>query len=150
MSLNEKLGRCGVYCGQCRSFHSEVPELAANLKVWINQDFSYLKEAEVDFDYDNFLQALEYFSKLERCGCRKQETVWCDVKKCSKIKQNEIDNCLLCEEFADCEHTNYVRNRYSYLFDHIKLIQDIGFEKFLEEQEQKSKNGVRLADIRDY
>ena len=150
MSLNEKLGRCGVYCGQCRSYHGEVPEIAARLKKWIEVDFSYLREAQIDFDFNNLIQGLDYFSGMEECSCRGQESTWCEVRKCPKIQQGDIDNCLICEEFAECAHTDYVRNRYSYLFDHVKKIQDIGLDKFLEEQERKSKEGVRLADIRDY
>ena len=76
--------------------------------------------------------------------------MWCDVKKCPKIQQDEIDNCLVCDEFDECEYTDYVRNRYSYLFDQRKFIQKKGLDAFLEEQEKISKKGVRLPDIRDY
>ena len=150
MSLQEKLGRCGVYCGQCRAYHREVPEAASTLRKWILEDYSYMKEEKESFDYENFIKALDYFATLERCGCRGQNVVWCDVKKCPKIKQDEIDNCLICDEFDECEYTDYVRNRYSYLFDHVKIIQEKGLETFLEEQEQRSQDGVRLSAIRDY
>ncbi len=148
LSLKEKLGRCGVYCGQCRAYHREIPEAASKLRKWVLEDFSYMREENLDFE--NLIKALEHFASLEVCGCRRQKIVWCDVKKCSKIHKDEIDNCLICEEFDACEHTSYVRNRYSYLFDHIKIIQEKGLDAFLEEQEQKSKDGVRLSDIRDY
>ena len=150
MSLQEKLGRCGVYCGQCRANHREVPEAASTLRKWILEDLSYLKEEKEAFDYENFIKTLDYFASLERCDCRGQTDVWCDVKKCPKIKQDEIDNCLICDEFDECEYTSYVRNRYSYLFDNRDIIQEKGLDAFLQEQEQKAKDGVRLSDIRDY
>ena len=150
LSLLEKLGRCGVYCGQCRAYHREVPEAASALRKRILEDFSYMKEEKDVFDFENLIKALDYFTALEGCGCRGRTHDWCDVKKCPKIQQDEIDNCLICEEFDECERTDYVRNRYSYLFDHRKTIQEKGLDEFLEKQEERSKAGVRLSDIRDY
>ena len=150
MSLLEKLGRCGVYCGQCRAFHREVPEAASTLRKWILEGFSHMKEEKDVFDFENLIKSLDYFAAMEGCGCRRNTQVWCDVKKCLKIQQDEIDNCLICEEFDECEHTTYVRNRYSYLFDQRKTIQEKGLDAFLEEQEERSKAGVRLPDIRNY
>ncbi len=150
MSLSQNLGRCGVYCGQCRAFTTEVTNLATQFKKWVEQDYSWLKDAEDSFDYDNFLKGLEWFENSTCTGCRAATEGWCDVKKCEKIQKNEIDNCLICEEFADCPHTDYQRKRYSYLFERIKFIEKEGFDKFLEEEERKGKEGVRIQDIRDY
>lgn len=72
------------------------------------------------------------------------------MKKCEKIQQNIIDNCLICEEFSNCPNTDYQRNRYSYLFKHIDFIKKEGFEKFLKEEEKKGKEGVQIQEIRDY
>ncbi|MHA1218281.1 MAG: DUF3795 domain-containing protein [Candidatus Heimdallarchaeaceae archaeon] len=150
MSLNQKLARCGVYCGQCRSFTVEMADLSTKFKQWVVQDYSWLKDAEDSFDFDNFLQGLEWFKNSTCPGCRNSTEGWCEVKKCEKIQQNTIDNCLVCEEFANCPDTDYQRNRYSYLFNHIKFIKKEGFDKFLEEEEKKAKEGVRLQEIRDY
>lgn len=150
MSLNQKLARCGVYCGQCRGYTAEVENLATKFKEWVIQDYSWMKEADTSFDYDNFLKGLEWFTKSTCPGCRNATEGWCEVKKCEKIQNNEIDNCLICEEFANCPHTDYQRKRYSYLFDHIKFIEKEGFDKFLEEEEKRAKEGVRIQDIREY
>jgi len=74
----------------------------------------------------------------------------CYFKKCEKIQQDTIDNCLLCDNFKECPYTDYQRNRYSYLFKHIEFIEKEGLDKFLEEEEKKTKEGVRIQDIRDY
>jgi hypothetical protein len=150
MSLNQKLGRCGVYCGQCRAFTSEVADLALKFKKWVVQDYSWLKDVEESFNYDNFVKGLEWFENSTCPGCREAAEGWCEVKKCEKIQDNTIDNCLICEEFSECPHTDYQRNRYSYLFEHIKYINKEGLEKFLEEEEKKAEEGVRIQDIRDY
>ncbi|NPD90218.1 MAG: DUF3795 domain-containing protein [Asgard group archaeon] len=150
MSFNQKLARCGVYCGQCRGFTEEVTDLAKQFKQWVEQDYSWLKDVEESFDYENFLKGLEWFINSTCPGCRNSSESWCDVKKCEKIQQDIVDNCLVCDEFANCPYTDYQRNRYSYLFDHIKFIEKEGFDKFLEEEEKKAEEGVRIQDIRDY
>ncbi|MBD3172927.1 DUF3795 domain-containing protein [Candidatus Bathyarchaeota archaeon] len=105
MEYNNKLGRCGIYCGQCRAFSSEIAELATQLKKYVVRDFTWLKENEDSFDYDNFLKGLGWFMDSICPGCRGSEETWCDVKKCSKILDDLVYNCLLCEEFSECTFT---------------------------------------------
>ncbi|GAG54385.1 unnamed protein product [marine sediment metagenome] len=150
MTLNQKLGRCGVYCGQCRAFSAEMEDLATKFKKWVIQDYSWLKDVEDSFDYDNFIRGLDWFKNSTCPGCRESTESWCDVKKCDKIQQGTIDNCLICDDFANCQHTDYQRNRYSYLFNLIDFIKKEGFDKFLEEEERKAKEGVRIQEIREY
>jgi len=150
MSLNNNLGRCGVYCGQCRAFTGEIADLATKLKQWIIQDYSWLKESNESFDYDNLIEGLNWFENSICPGCRNTKEGWCDVKKCDKIQQETIDNCLICDNFANCQYTDYQRKRYSYLFNLVDLIKKEGLNKFLEEEERKAKEGVRIQEIRDY
>jgi len=150
MTLNQKLGRRGVYCGQCRAFTGEMANLATEFKQWVIKDYSWLKEVEDSFDYDNFIQGLDWFKNSTCPGCRESTEGWCEVKKCDKIQQNTIDNCLICDDFTNCPHTDYQRNRYSYLFKLVDFIKNEGFDKFLKEEERKAKEGVRLQEIRDY
>ena len=150
MSINRKLGRCGIFCGQCRSYTSTLADMASKFKEYVLQDFQWLKETEDTFDYDNFLIGLEWFTSSTCPGCRDSKEIWCDVKKCEKIVNNIIDNCLLCDEFSECPLTDYQRNRYSYLHEHIEFIQKEGFEKYLVREENKAKDGVCIQEIRDY
>jgi hypothetical protein len=150
MSLNNKLARCGIYCGQCRSYTTELADIASRLKKYVKQDFSWLREGTEVFDYDNFVKGLEWFTDSTCPGCRDSEESWCDVKKCVKIQENLVDNCLLCDEFPQCPYTDYQRNRYSYLFKHRKFIENEGFDKFLLVEERKAKEGVCIQEIRDY
>ena len=150
MSLNQKLGKCGVFCAQCSSFTGEMTELASKIKVWTVRDYSWLKDSDEDFDFDNFLKGLDWFIDSTCPGCRNVKESWCDVKKCEKIQQGTIDNCLVCEDFASCKFTDYQKNRYSYLFEHRDYIKKEGFEKYLEREEKKAKEGIRIQEIRDY
>ena len=86
MSLIHKLGRCGVYCGQCRSFTSEMVDFSTKFKEWVVKDYSWLKEVENSFDYDNFIKGLEWFMNFKCLGCRDSKEEWCEVKKCEKIQ----------------------------------------------------------------
>jgi transcription elongation factor Elf1 len=150
MQLNQKLGRCGIYCGQCRAYTEEVVNAAKQFKQWVEQDYSWLKDAEESFDYENFLKGMEWFINSKCPGCRESSEAWCEVKKCEKIQKNMVDNCLICEVFSECSHTEYQRKRYSYLFDHIEFIKKYGFNKYLDEEEKKAKEGIRIQDIREY
>ena len=150
MEIYQKLGKCGVYCGQCRAFTGEVVELSTKFKDWVVKDYSWLKDIESSFDFNNFIKGLDWFTKAKCPGCRESEESWCEVKKCEKIQNEEIDNCLLCNDFSKCPHTDYQRNRYSYLFKHVNIIKEKGFEKYLEEEEKKANEGIRIQDIRDY
>ncbi|TFG19315.1 MAG: DUF3795 domain-containing protein [Promethearchaeota archaeon] len=150
MSFNHKLGRCGVYCGQCRSYTEEMVNAAKQFKEWVEQDYSWLNDVEESFDYENFLKGIDWFIDSKCPGCRNSSIIWCEVKKCEKIQKDIIDNCLVCEEFPKCAHTEYQRNRYSYLLTHLDYIKKNGLEKYLEEEEKKAEEGVRIQDIRDY
>jgi hypothetical protein len=150
MSLKEILGKCGVYCGQCSSYLGEVSDLASQLLNCVSEDYSWLKDNKA-FDFDNFVKGLDYFVHHTDClGCRNKKEIWCDVMKCPKIQNDKLDNCLICDEFSDCNLNEYQKKRYSYLYNHIKIIKDKGLDKFLEQEQQKSNDGLRLSDIRDY
>lgn len=150
MPLDERLARCGIYCGQCRAYTEEVADIAKQFKEWVEKDYSWLKEIDEGFSYENFIKGLEWFENSTCPGCRNSTEIWCDVKKCDKIKRNEIDNCLICDEFSRCSNTDYQRKRYSYLFKHIEIIKKEGFESFLDEEEKKAREGIRIQEIRDY
>lgn len=114
------------------------------------QGFTWLKENEDSFDYDNFLKGLDWFMDSTCPGCRGSEETWCVLKKCSKILDDVVYNCLLCEEFSECTFTEYQRNRYSHLFEHIEYITREGFEAFLQREAGKAENSVLIQEIRDY
>lgn len=145
----EKLARCGIFCGQCSAFHGKVADLAKQLYHEIETDYSWAKESS-EFNYNELLKGLAWM-KEQRCpGCRQVSESWCDVKNCSKIQNNEIDNCLICEDFLSCSKTEYQRNRYSYLIKDYNSLKKISIKEYLKLQDEKEKKGIRIQDIRDY
>ena len=147
--MEKILGRCGVYCGQCDAFHGVVAELATKLKEKVEEDFSWAQES-TEFNYQETLKGLSWFMKQTCPGCRQIEETWCDVYKCKKIRENQMDNCLLCAEFPSCNFTSYQRKRYSYLLRDFEQIKEIGMEEYLKLQQKRAEDGIRLQDIRDY
>lgn len=148
--MDPKLARCGIYCGQCTAFLGVVAERAAKLKQLIERDFKWSQNVKA-FDYQSTVKGLEWLSHQKCPGCRFVSETWCEVKKnCPRIKSNSIDNCLQCEEFPFCQFNEYQRSRYSYLLNDYKQIHEIGMERYLQLQEMRSKNGIRIQDIRDW
>ncbi|MBD3192988.1 MAG: DUF3795 domain-containing protein [Candidatus Heimdallarchaeota archaeon] len=149
----ELAAKCGIYCGQCTGLEGKTKTSAKKLKELIEQDFNWIEADKVDvgFDLTNFKTGLDWFINHSQCpGCNKIKEHWCDVQKCPKIKDNTVENCLLCEEFLTCPRTEYQRKRYPFVIDHYYRIKEIGFEKHLKEEQRKAEEGLRIQDIREY
>jgi hypothetical protein len=150
MEQQHPLAFCGIYCGQCTAFHGKVANRAKELKHLIEKDLTWAKEAQ-EFNYDETLKGLAWLAEQTHCaGCRQEAQEWCDVKKCKKIRDHTIENCLLCDEFPTCKLTHYIRTRYSYLLKDFEQVQEIGLEEYAKIQNQREEAGIRIQDIRDY
>ena len=116
---------CGIYCGSCfirKSFKENNRKYIPEKWSWITDDIP-----------------------LECKGC-KSDTLFigcqqCKIRKCAGEKK--IDFCNLCNEYEECE---MIRNLDSHKLPHhivakhsLKLIQEIGKEKWLEKQVDRWK-----------
>ncbi|NHJ22625.1 MAG: DUF3795 domain-containing protein [Candidatus Lokiarchaeota archaeon] len=111
MSEKNLAAPCGMYCGACRSYLI----LKKNL--------------------------LEEKGRKNGCkGCRIRNKNCSFIKKdCALIRKNEIDFCFECDSFP-CSNLQRIDGRYSERYNvsfiqNLKRIQEIGFERWLEEQE---------------
>ena len=151
MNDNSKpYGVCGVYCGQCPSGKGKIKNIAKELRRLIIKDYEWVESVIKEFDYVNFLKGLEWFTKQQCPTCTKIKDPWCEVRKCEKIIKKKFKSCLLCEDFLNCPRTKYQRERYPFVIDHYHRVKKFGFEKHLEEEEERTKNGITLIDIRKY
>ena len=83
---------CGVYCGNCSSWHENgiIVELAHTLLDLVNaHGFHHWMPEEVKaFDYNEFHKGLEFFADKDRLyckkGCRtsKDGHPGCDIREC--------------------------------------------------------------------
>ena len=141
-------GRCGVFCGQCPTFRGDIQNLAKKIKPYVKGN-DWVDELGI-FDYKNFMKGIEYYINLSCPNCQKIEDPWCEVLKCDKIVSNELRSCLECQEFLSCSKTDYHRKRYPVVIDYYNTVKEKGFEAYLKEETEKSKQGVTFLDYRTY
>jgi hypothetical protein len=82
-----------------------------------------------DFSFEDLRKGLECLTKDECPTCFNIKDPWCDVMKCDKAK--ELQSCLLGNEFLKCTSTEYHRDRYPFVIDHYKKVQEVGLKKLL-------------------
>lgn len=63
--------------------------------------------------------------------------------KNARLKK-KLNSCLLCDDYITCEHTAYHREWYPFVVDNYNRVKQAGFQKYLEEEEEKTKAGVDL------
>lgn len=97
--------------------------------------------SEGTFDFKQFLQGLEWFIDNAKCpGCSQGGgPAWCEVKKCCSERGLRI--CFECEEFL-CSKIKSVADPDT--TDRYERFQKIGFERWVEEQAQKAKEGYEI------
>lgn len=110
---------CGLNCGECptykgRYFRMLAEELEELIKA--NHHPEWVPEyGRIDFDYDEFLNGLTYYSKVES-GCFNVEPCkggcqvpGCPIKPCAKERGVEV--CFECDEFP-CENFSKFLERH--------------------------------------
>jgi len=143
-SINDRYGICGVYCGQCPNGNGRVSLFAGELKRLVDTvRYDWVRDVVKSFDFAEFRNGLEWFANDSRCPmCLHGGGAPCENKKCTA--QKKLKSCLLCNDYLTCKHTTYQRDYYPFVFDNYNRVNQIGFEKYLEEEEEKTKAGVDL------
>lgn len=112
----EKIGFCGLYCGDCYAHQGKIADLARDLRAELRKArFETLAEwlSQVPFfrklkDYKTCYEVLGSIVKF-RCskGCREGGgPPFCKVRGCCGEK--EIEGCWECDEFKDCNKREFV------------------------------------------
>lgn len=140
---NERYGICGVYCGQCPSGNGRVKMMAGELKRLIDTTrYEWLTEVEKSFKFEEFRKGLEWFANAQCPMFLNGGGAPCQNKKCAAEKK--LRSCLMCNEYLTCKHTAYQREWYPFVADNYNRVKQVGFQKYLEEEEEKAKAGVDL------
>jgi len=138
--LNKRLtiSFCGVCCAHC-GMQERIPKMAKELKRFV-EAYGYgewIENITQDFDFQNFMQGLEWFANSGCNGClRGGGMPACEVRNCCKEKG--LRNCYFCQDFLNCEKLDYQKEMYK-TSENYRMIKQIGYEKWLEEQEEKMK-----------
>jgi hypothetical protein len=140
---NRQYGICGVYCGQCPNGNGRVKAIAGELKRLVDTvRYDWLNYAEKRFSFNEFRKSLEWFSQAQCPMCLNGGGAPCENKKCAP--QKKLESCLLCNEYLTCKNTEYHREWYPFVVDSYKRVKEVGFQKHLEEEEERAKAGVTL------
>jgi len=144
LKKDEKYGICGVYCGQCPNGNGRVSLMAQELKRLVDTTrYEWLREYEKSFNFDDFRKGLEWFSDSQCPMClRGGGQPSCENRKCAPAKN--LRSCLQCNDYMTCKNTVYQRATYPFVADNHQRVSEVGFEKHLEEEEERSKAGVSL------
>jgi hypothetical protein len=140
---NRRYGICGVYCGQCPNGNGRVKAIAGELKRLVDTvRYDWMDEAIKAFKFQEFRKGLEWFASAQCPMCLNSGGAPCGNRKCAQKKG--FKSCLLCDEYMSCKNTEYHREWYPFVVDNYKRVKEVGFEKHLEEEEERSRAGVSL------
>jgi hypothetical protein len=140
-------GVCGVFCEMCPTGNGRIAELAEELLHLTEDDYEWAKEL-VDFDFAEVRRGIEWFAKARCPTCLNIEEPWCGVLRCERITGKVLRSCLECDEFLTCPNTDYHRDRYPFVTDHHERVKEVGLDRHLEEERERTRKGVCLVDIR--
>jgi hypothetical protein len=95
------------------------------------------------FDYEEFRKGLEWFADSQCPMCLNGGgPPSCPNRKCASEKK--LESCLLCNDYAVCKNTEYHRDYYPFVVENHNRVKQVGFQKYLEEEEERAKAGVDL------
>jgi len=136
-------GICGVYCGQCPNGNGRVKIIAGELKRLVDTTrYDWTRDVVKSFKFDEFRKGLEWFSDSQCPMCLNGGGAPCENKKCAPEKK--LQSCLICSVYLTCKNTEYQRDVYPFVVDNYNRVKQVGFQKHLEEEEERTKAGVDL------
>ena len=141
---NNQYGVCGIYCGQCPNGNGRVKMMAGELKRLVDTvRYDWLSSFVKSFDHKEFRKGLEWFADSQCPMCLNGGgPPSCPNRKCASEKK--LESCLLCSNYALCKNTEYQRDYYPFVVENHNRVKQVGFQKYLEEEEERAKAGVDL------
>lgn len=140
MEKYDLVAPCSDYCGGCGQYNGLISETAKQM-IEFARLYAFEFRSEGAFDFKQFMKGLAWFIENAKCpGCQQGGgPAGCEVKKCCFEKGLRI--CFECEEFPCAKFEKYAdpdtQDRYN-------RFREIGFEKWVQEQVQKTKEGFEI------
>jgi len=140
MGIYELVAPCGDYCGGCGQYNGLIKETTKQMREFADL-YGFEFRSKGVFDFKQFLKGLDWFIEKAICpGCHQGGgPAFCEVKKCCSEKQLRI--CFKCEKFP-CSKIESVADPDT--TDRYKRFKEIGFEKWVDEQAEKAKEGYEI------
>ncbi|MDH5684027.1 MAG: DUF3795 domain-containing protein [candidate division WOR-3 bacterium] len=159
LDINEAkkmVGYCGAFCGDCGMYKGRIYAMVAQELLEIIKSAGYSdwlpKAVQLDFNYDDFIKGLEYFSQ-ENSSCYCQEPCKqgggapCKIKSCAKERGIEI--CYECKDFA-CEHFSWLLEKYPNKLLDYEQFEKLGFEGWLKLRIKRGEKGYAAITQKYY
>lgn len=137
---------CGLYCKLCAQ-RGRIPCQANTLRETMSKEGYEFWGKEIP-GFNGFWDFLNNLCEPEKAcpGCRQGGgPPFCTIKKCAQ--EHKVDVCVFCEEYP-CKRVLGIAKGYPTLIADGKRIKEVGMEKWIQEQEERSKTGFAYADIR--
>lgn len=131
---------CGDYCAGCGQYNGLIVETAKQMKEFSNL-YGFEFRSRGSFDFKQFLMGLDWFIENAKCPSCQQGggPPWCEVKNCCSKRKLRI--CFECKEFPCSKFKEYADVD---TMDRYKRFREIGFEKWINEQSTKAKEGYEI------
>ena len=138
---------CGLYCRLCSNL-ARIPQQSSALQETLRKEgWEYFGQYCVS-NFKEFWTALGELSqtgttcKSCRGGCGDPD---CAIRECARERNMEL--CSSCIEYP-CEHITNLARRYPNLIPDGRRQQEIGLDRWINEQEERCETGFCYADIR--
>ncbi|MCE7738899.1 MAG: DUF3795 domain-containing protein [Candidatus Heimdallarchaeota archaeon] len=140
MKKHDLVAPCGDYCSGCGQYNGLIIKIAKLMKDLADL-YGFEFRSKGVFDFKEFVKGLKWFINNAKCpGCQQGGgPPWCEVKKCCFEKGLRI--CFECVEFPCSKFKEYSDPD---TMDRYERFKEIGFEKWVDEQMQKAKEGYEI------
>jgi len=118
--------------------------IASELKRLVDTvRYDWTEHVVKSFSFKEFRKGLEWFSQAQCPMCLNGGGgAPCENRKCAPSKG--LESCLLCDDYLTCKHTEYHREWYPFVIGNYERVRQVGFQKHLEEEEERAKAGASL------
>jgi len=106
----EKIGFCGLYCGECPSHTGVIANLCRDLRKELRschfeKTAQFLATIPFFKEFDKYPDCYEVLGAMVRMRCPKAcrdggGNPWCKIRKCAQ--QKNLDGCWECPDFESC------------------------------------------------
>jgi len=153
------IGYSGIYCGVCGMYRGRIYAKIAQDFLEVLKAAGYPDELMInpkgvrpDFDFNEFLKGVEYFSKEDSgayCqeSCRHDGGVPCKNRLCARERGFEI--CFECKDFP-CEHFSGTLEKYPEKLKNYERFKKFGFEGWVRFHAGRAEKGYVNATQKYY
>ncbi len=143
--MKKYITHCALYCGLCAQ-KGRIPETAETLLNTMKKEGYEYWGSDIP-GFDPFWRFLKELAIKNENNCRDNNCGYpgCPIRKCAQEKK--IDICIECDEYP-CDHFDFLIKRYPHIIPGGKRMKEIGYDAWIEEQNERYQCGFQYCDTR--